>query len=133
MRILQSGVSLAPIPELASRTSNGYRLHYITKFTSQQQATVKFYGVFASHWNSVDFTPQCWIQGTLARDSVDLITPFMRVVIQTTRYFAQDLLRFLLQETDEAFLFISQHRCCVRTVTSNCFQFVWHSVSEDFS
>ena len=56
------------------------------KITLQLQATVKFYGVFASHRKSLAFAPVMFIQRTLVRDSEELVTPFMRVVIQTTRY-----------------------------------------------
>jgi hypothetical protein len=63
-------------------------LRYTTELTSQQQDTVKFHGVFASHWKSLVFAPVKSVQGAPSRDSGDLVTPFMRVVIQTTRYFA---------------------------------------------
>ena len=67
---------------------NDSHLLYITKLILQLQATVKFHGVFASHWNSLASTPVTCVQGILCRDSGDLVIPFMRVVIQTTRYFA---------------------------------------------
>src|SRR3989344_3846682 len=37
--------------------SNSSHLRYITKTTPQRQATVKFHGVFASHWKSLAFAP----------------------------------------------------------------------------
>ena len=58
------------------------------KHTSQPQATVKFHGVFTSHWNSPAFAPEKSVQGLLFGDSGDLVTPFMQVVNQTTRYYA---------------------------------------------
>ena len=92
---------------------NGSHLLYVAKPASQQQATVKFHGVFASHWRSLAFAPEWIVQELGARDSSDLITPFMHVVIQTTRHYAQ------LVTLDQSFLLASQHRCCVRTVSSS--------------
>ena len=90
---------------LTSWPSNDYHLRYIRIFTSQRQATVKFYGVFASHWTSLVFTPAGRVRRTLCWDSMNLVTPFMRVVIQTTRYFAHICyFTCLSQVTDQAFL-----------------------------
>lgn len=49
------------------------------------------------------------VQGDLGRDSDDLVTPFMRVVIQTTRYFAR-LVTVFLSENGHTFLHVSYHR-----------------------
>ena len=68
--------------------SDGSHLRYITTTAPQRQITVKFHGVFASHWKSLAFTPGWSVRETLARDSGDLVIPFMQVVIQTTRYYA---------------------------------------------
>ena len=73
---------------LTLMASNGSHLRYIPKTVSQRQATVKFHGVFASHWKSLAFAPGKSIQETLARDSGDLVIPFMRAVNQTARHFA---------------------------------------------
>jgi hypothetical protein len=54
----------------------------------QQQATVKFHGVFTSHWNTLAFAPVMNVQRAPIGDSGDLVTSFMHVVNQTTRYFA---------------------------------------------
>ena len=62
---------------------------------SQQQTTVKFYGVFSSRWKSLACTPEGYFQWILTRDSADLVTPFMRVVIQTTRY--NDIINLISQ------------------------------------
>ena len=94
-------------------THNDSHLRYVRKPVSQLQATVKFHGVFASHWRSLAFAPEWIVQELGARDSSDLITPFMHVVIQTTRHYAQ------LVTLDQSFLLASQHRCCVRTVSSS--------------
>ena len=67
---------------------NSSHLRYTTQSTSQQQTTVKFHGVFASHWRSLAFAPEWCIQEVPVRDSRDLVTPFMQVVIQTTRHLA---------------------------------------------
>ena len=69
-------------------TSNGSHLHYIPNVTPQRQATVKFHGVFASHWKSLAFAPGWNFREFLAWDSGDLVTPFMQAVIQTARHFA---------------------------------------------
>jgi|FLTM01.1.fsa_nt_gi hypothetical protein len=60
---------------------NNYHLHCTFKPTPQQLATVKFHGVFASHWTSLDFAPECCVRGILVWDNGDLVTPFMQVVI----------------------------------------------------
>ena len=67
---------------------SNYHLRYTAKPVLQQQATVKFHGVFTSHWNTLAFAPVMNVQRTPFGDSGDLVTSFMRVVIQTTRYFA---------------------------------------------
>ena len=67
--------------------NNSY-LRYATELTSQHHATVKFHGVFASHWTSLAFAPGKRFQRILIRDSEDLVTSLMQVVIQTTRYYA---------------------------------------------
>ena len=88
MQSLISGVTLVPIHQLTPIASNSSHLRYISKIVPQRQATVKFHGVFASHWKSLDFAPGCKVRETLARDSGNLVIPFMQVVIQTTRYYA---------------------------------------------
>ncbi len=67
---------------------DNYYLHCATKLTSQQQATVKFHGVFASHWKSLAFAPGWSIRKTLVWDSGNLVIPFMQAVNQTARHFA---------------------------------------------
>ena len=73
---------------LASAASNSSHLRYTPQLAMQQQAAVKFHGVFASHWISLAFAPEKSIRRILARDSGDLVTPFMQAVIQTARYYA---------------------------------------------
>ena len=68
--------------------SDGSHLHYTKNFTSQLLATVKFHGVFTSHWNSPAFAPEESIRRVLVRDSGNLVTPFMQAVNQTARHFA---------------------------------------------
>ena len=94
---------------LTSWTSNDYHLRYIRIFTSQRQATVKFYGVFASHWTSMAFTPSERVRRTLCWDSMNLVTPFMRVVIQTTRYFAHVCCFTSLPEVTDQDFFLAPH------------------------
>lgn len=73
---------------LTKLCSNASHIRYTTPFVSQHQTTVKFYGVFTSHWRSLVFTPEQGVQRIAARDSGDLVTPFMHVTIQMTRHFA---------------------------------------------
>ena len=73
--------------KLASIGSNDSYLRYTTTLTLQQQATVKFHGVFASHWKSLAFAPEKSVQRVLVGDSGDLVTPFMQAVNQTARHF----------------------------------------------
>ena len=68
--------------------SSSSHLRYTTKLATQHQATVKFHGVFASHWKSPACAPEWRVQGTLTRDSGDLVTPFMQSDIQSERYYA---------------------------------------------
>ena len=75
---------------LTISASNSSHLRYTTETTSQRQATVKFHGVFASHWKSLAFAPGKSVRETLVRDSGDLVIPFMQAVIQTARHFAHD-------------------------------------------
>ena len=65
-----------------------YHLHYTTGPTSQQQATVKFHGVFTSHWRSLASTPGRSVQRVPSGDSGNLVTPLVQVDIQSTRYYA---------------------------------------------
>ena len=67
--------------------NNSY-LRYTSDLALQQQATVKFHGVFASHWESLAFAPEWNVQRVLVGDSGDLVTPFMQAVNQTARHFA---------------------------------------------
>ena len=46
-----------------------YHLRCTPNFVSQQQATVKFHGVFASHWESPAFAPEKRVRGLPIRDS----------------------------------------------------------------
>jgi hypothetical protein len=73
---------------LTLMASNSSHLHYTTEIETQQQATVKFHGVFASHWKSLAFAPGQSIRKVLVRDSSDLVIPFMQAVNQTARHFA---------------------------------------------
>ena len=73
---------------LTTTPSDSSLLRYILKTVPQQQVTVKFHGVFASHWKSPAFAPGRSVRETLVRDSGDLVIPFMQVVNQTTRYYA---------------------------------------------
>ena len=68
--------------------SSDSHLRYIMNLTLQQLATVKFHGVFTSHWNSPAFAPEKSFRRVLVRDSSDLVTPFMQAVNQTARHFA---------------------------------------------
>ena len=70
------------------QASNNSYLLYTSNLTLQQQATVKFHGVFASHWNSPAFAPEKNFRRVLVRDSGNLVTPFMQAVNQTARHFA---------------------------------------------
>ena len=73
---------------LTIKPSNSSHILYTTKLTSQQQATVKFHGVFTSHWRSLASAPEWCIRRILGGDTGDLVTPFMHVVNQTTRHYA---------------------------------------------
>lgn len=73
---------------LAIIASNSSHIRYTMLLASQLQATVKFYGVFASHLSSLDFTPECSVQRYPVGDSEDLIAPFMHVTNQMTRHYA---------------------------------------------
>ncbi len=75
-------IGLAP-----NGSSNSY-LHYTIPLTSQLQATVKFHGVFTSHWESLAFAPEKSVRRVLVGDSGDLVTPLMQAVNQTARHFA---------------------------------------------
>ena len=88
MQLLLSGVTLVPSHKLTPMASNGSHLRYITTTALQRQITVKFHGVFASHWESLAFPLGRSVRETLVRDSGDLVTPFMQVGIQPTRYYA---------------------------------------------
>ncbi len=57
MQVQKSGVSLLPRLDLAAETSSGYHLRYTSRLASQLQATVKFHGVFTSHWETLAFAP----------------------------------------------------------------------------
>ena len=101
-----------------SRFSDSY-LYWTSYSIPQLQATVKFYGVFASHWNSLDFAPESCVREDLGKDSGDLVTPFMQVVNQTTRHFAHEVLLLSIKENDYTFLHSSLHRYKGRTLSSN--------------
>ena len=73
---------------LAPTSLNNSHLHYTMNLVLQQQATVKFHGVFASHWKSLAFAPEWNFRRVLVRDSGYLVTPFMQAVIQTARHLA---------------------------------------------
>ena len=111
---------------LTKLCSNASHIRYTTPFVSQHQTTVKFYGVFTSHWRSLVFTPEQGVQRIAARDSGDLVTPFMHVTIQMTRHFAH-ICYFPIwlygtnhhSMADLTFLQVSLHRCKVRTVSYN--------------
>ena len=85
---MKSVVSLVSDPSPFGLSFSNYHLRYTTQSVSQQQATVKFHGVFASHWKSLAFAPVKSVQGIPFWDSGDLVTPFMQAVIQTARHFA---------------------------------------------
>src|SRR3990167_5953400 len=85
---------------LTLTTSNGSHLRYIPDATPQRQATVKFHGVFASHWKSLAFAPGKSVRETLAWDSGDLVIPFMQAVIQTARHFAHFCYYFFRSGSD---------------------------------
>lgn len=70
-----------PNAHLATYDSNSSHIPYTKSFATQPQATVKFYGVFASHRKSVDLAPQYKVHEVLPRDSRGLVTPFMHVAI----------------------------------------------------
>ena len=115
---------------LTSQTSDDYHLRYIRIFTSQRQATVKFYGVFASHWTSMAFTPSERVRRTLCWDSMNLVTPFMRVVIQTTRYFAHIcyFTSTVWEVTDQDFLLASHHFWWVPIIADRVGLYLHHFV-----
>lgn len=54
----------------------------------QQQTAVKLYGVFASHWESLACAPEQQLHQVLARDSRDLVQPFMQAGTYPARHFA---------------------------------------------
>src|SRR3989344_4835397 len=60
-------------------------LRYAPHFTLQRQPTVKFHGVFASHWKSLASAPEGNVRRVLGSDSGDLVTPFMQADIQSAR------------------------------------------------
>ncbi len=84
----ESGITLSPRPTLTSWTSNSSHLYYTLSIIPQRQAVVKFYGVFASHWRSLAFTPVQYVRRTLAWDNGTLVTPFMQADIQSAGYCA---------------------------------------------
>jgi len=107
---------------LTTNTSNSSHLRYILKTAPQRQATVKFHGVFASHWESLAFAPGWNVREILVWDSGDLVIPFMQAVIQTARHFAH-VCYFPLAGTNQkigghVFLHTSLHRCKDRTISS---------------
>ena len=69
-----------------------FRLSYYLRctkgFTSQQQTTVKFHGVFTSHWKSLASAPVWCVRRYPSGDSGDLVTPLVQVDNQSTRYYA---------------------------------------------
>ena len=73
---------------LTTYASNGSHILYTMPLASQLQATVKFHGVFASHWKSLVFPPEGSVRRSAVGDSGDLITPFMHVTNQMTRHYA---------------------------------------------
>ena len=75
-----------------------FHLRYIIRPAPQQHATVKFHGVFASHWKSLASAPGGSIRRILGRDSGDLVTPLMQVVNQTTRYYAHFCYNFFFKK-----------------------------------
>ena len=77
---------LSPLPGGNGLTSPTYTS--TANLSLQLQATVKFHGVFTSHWKSLAFAPVKSVQRTQSGDSVNLVTPFMQAVNQTARHFA---------------------------------------------
>ena len=96
--------------DLTITPSISSHLLYTTRLATQHQATVKFHGVFASHWRSLASAPERNVRRAAPRDSDDLVTPFMHVVIQTTRHYAQSV-------TSHLVLTVSRRR----TTISDCF------------
>ena len=84
----KSSVTWLSNNKLAPIDSGDSYLRYTTTLTSQRQATVKFHGVFTSHWKSLVFAPEKSVRRVLVGDSGDFVTPFMQAVIQTARHFA---------------------------------------------
>ena len=105
-------------------TSNSSHLRYTTQIALQRQATVKFHGVFASHWKSLAFAPGKSIQEILLWDSSNLVIPFMQAVIQTARHFAHVCYFRSRRVTDhfsmaDAYFYnVSLHRYKDRTISS---------------
>ena len=58
-----------PHQDLAALADNGSHVRYTIKLMPQQQATVKFHGVFASHWRSLVFAPRKGVRRLPSRDS----------------------------------------------------------------
>jgi hypothetical protein len=57
--------------------------------TSPQRLTaVKLYGVFLSHWETLDCSSSRWVHRVIRGDSGVLVDPFMHVVTYTTRHLA---------------------------------------------
>src|SRR3989338_3168125 len=100
---------------LTLMASNGSHLRYITKTASQRQATVKFHGVFASHWKSLAFAPGKSFQENLVWDTGDLVIPFMHVDIPSTRYYAHSVTTSF--RSGLTFLLNSIYRYMVRTIS----------------
>ena len=137
---------------LTLMTSNSSHLRYITKAASQRQATVKFHGVFASHWKSLVFAPGWCVRETLGRDSGDLVIPFMQADIQSARYYAHFVTHpfsrmgpdisaarksqinfFCTENSFEFSCDLTTSLLCSDCILIFFYKDFWHSVSEDFS
>ena len=61
-QIFQDGVTLSSKPNLSIESSSNSHLLYTKKSVLQQQVTVKFHGVFTSHWKALASTPEEYVQ-----------------------------------------------------------------------
>jgi hypothetical protein len=139
-----------PHPRPKPWASDGSHLRYVANPTAQLQATVKFHGVFASHWKSLASAPEASIRRVPGRDSGDLVTPFMRAVNQTARHFAHvccflrlrlDGVLTAVEAAEPSFndspciaarVGLSLHPDAIdRQLSSETPWDVWHAVSED--
>ena len=76
-----AGVTLAPRLRPKATPDNGSQLLYAFPTLPQHQAAVKLYGVSASHWGSVAYSPQKRLRRVPPRDSTQVVKPFKQAAI----------------------------------------------------